>query len=93
MVLLSVMPCSDELENQVSINNTTSTIAHEKDDCNTESCTSICLCTCCGQSVIEVDLAFFAIKTPTIELPSLNTSYQFQLSQSDQNIWQPPKLG
>jgi len=87
------MPCSDELENQDLANHNTITIAHEKDDCNTENCSSICLCTCCGQSVIEVDLASLAIKSPTIELPVLNAAYQFKLAQSDQNIWQPPKLG
>lgn len=86
------MPCSDELENQDSINHATSTVAHEKDDCNTESCTSICLCTCCGQSVVETQFVVFELEIPILELERKMTRHQFSLLQQTHHIWQPPKL-
>ncbi|TKC05379.1 hypothetical protein FA048_16755 [Pedobacter polaris] len=92
VVLLSALPCSDELENKDFVENTSAIISHEKDDCKTESCSPICLCTCCGQSVIETDLVSFTTKILATERPSLISAYHFKLEQRDQNIWQPPKL-
>ena len=83
VVLLSALPCSDELENRnLTINNTT-IIALEDDDCHTESCSPICLCNCCGQSLVEINLASLVIKSPTVDRPILNSAYHFKLEQAD----------
>ena len=92
VVLLSALPCSDEIENPDLISQATITLSHEKDDCNTESCLPTCACNCCGQSLVEVDLSLAQIEVPILELAKLTFNYQFNLAQSDQNIWQPPKL-
>jgi hypothetical protein len=92
MVLLSALPCSDEVEDQDFTTQTISTVSHQEDDCSTESCLPTCACNCCGQSVVEVDLSVTKIAIPILELPKFTFNYQFKLAQSDQNIWQPPKL-
>lgn len=92
MVLLSALPCSDDLENKEFTKGTSTRVAHEQDDCNTESCSPICLCTCCGQSVVGPTFIAFEVKIPIIELENKNSNYPFSLGRIAQNIWQPPKL-
>jgi hypothetical protein len=89
MVLLSALPCNDEIENPVF--SQISKLEKEKSQ-ETESCSSVCLCSCCGQSVVEPLFIAFEVKIPILELENKIANYHFSLAQRAQNIWQPPKL-
>ncbi|WP_316771402.1 DUF6660 family protein [Pedobacter frigiditerrae] len=91
MVLLSALPCNDEIENLDAAFSQISTIEQKK-SLETESCSPICLCSCCGQSVVEPQLVTFEVKIPAIAVENQLANYPFSLEQRAQNIWQPPKL-
>lgn len=91
MVLLSALPCNDDIENDIFETKSISKIA-QKNSQEKENCSPICLCSCCGQSIVEPQFITFQIKIPTLELENKSTSYHFPLQQRAQNIWQPPKL-
>lgn len=90
--MLSALPCSDELEVQAFEQKTIAKVEHNKASGSTESCSPICLCTCCGQSVVEPQLVTFQLKSTTFVAQNRMASYQFSVEQITQNIWQPPKL-
>lgn len=92
VILLSVIPCSDVLEAKGFVENTIITIAHDKDNCNTENCSAVCLCNCCGQSVVEIEMINFTIEIPANTVLELNVINNFKLENRNQNIWQPPKM-
>lgn len=92
MVLLSALPCNDDLDNQTLTSQNSSKVEQKKSQ-EAESCSPICLCSCCGQSVVATELGSYNIKNPILLLRNLIAVYQFKLPQSDKNIWQPPKLG
>ena len=91
MVLLSALPCNDEIENQDAAISQISKVEQKKSQ-EAESCSPICLCSCCGQSVVEPKLITFEVKIPVTELEDKISNYHFSLQQRAQNIWQPPKL-
>ncbi|TCC87991.1 hypothetical protein EZ428_19890 [Pedobacter frigiditerrae] len=91
MVLLSALPCNDEIENQDAAFSHISKIEQKKSQ-EAESCSPICLCSCCGQSVVEPQLVVFELKIPTVELEKELAQHQFSLLQQAYHIWQPPKL-
>jgi len=91
IVLISLLPCSDEVE----VNDMPTAISLEithGDDEAAESCTSICMCACCGQRIVAVEQAHFDIQAPLQLRNHTIKSYQFFLHQLDSNIWQPPKI-
>ncbi|RZK60183.1 MAG: hypothetical protein EOO91_02430 [Pedobacter sp.] len=91
MTLLSALPCNDEIENQDAAFSQISKVEQKKTQ-ETENCSPICLCSCCGQSVVEPQLVTFDIKIPAVDLEGKISNYHFSLEQRAQNIWQPPKL-
>ncbi len=57
-----------------------------------ESCTSICICTCCGQRTIAVQQAQFETERFTLAITNTIRPHSFLVEQLAQNIWQPPKI-
>ncbi|WP_379084889.1 DUF6660 family protein [Pedobacter sp. UC225_65] len=92
VVLLSALPCSDELSARDFTQNIIAKVEHGKQEGSTEACSPICLCTCCGQSVVATSFINFSIEVPIAELIAPIASYEFALQQRPVNIWQPPKL-
>jgi len=92
VVLLSVLPCSDELEAQEFTQHTIVKVDHDKARGNAENCSPICLCSCCGQSVVEPQFATFQSKTVAFKGENQISTHQFSLQQRADNIWQPPKF-
>jgi hypothetical protein len=92
MVLLSIMPCGDEFEPDFSSSNKISKISHSDTQNSNESCSPICLCTCCGQSIVKPSLAVFQIQIPFIQLDKNIPNTLLDVEQRARNIWQPPKL-
>lgn len=91
VVLISLLPCTDEVENNELSTATSFQVTHG-DDKAVENCSSICMCACCGQRIVAVEQAQFNIQAP-IQFPNHTIkSYQFFLEQLDSNIWQPPKI-
>ena len=91
MVLLSALPCNDEIENQDASFSQISKVEQKKSQ-EAENCSPICLCSCCGQSVVEPQFIGFEINIPTVDLENKISNYHFSLEQRAQTIWQPPKL-
>lgn len=90
VVLVSLLPCSDE----VACNDEPATaniqIAHS--DNTEENCTSICICVCCGQRIVVVEQVQFTVQTSIQFSKHTIKNYQFHLEQLASNIWQPPKM-
>lgn len=92
MVLLSALPCSDEFEEYNFTENTTLSVAHGLDEGKMENCFPICACTCCGKSMVEIDVVNFAVKVPLSLLAKHTAIGDFRLQQRNRNIWHPPKF-
>ncbi|MFN0290371.1 hypothetical protein [Pedobacter helvus] len=90
IVLFSLLPCNDEITCVDETANVSSQITHDED--SKESCSSICMCACCGQRIVIVDQVKFPIQTPAQFANHTIRNYQFHLEQLSRNIWQPPKL-
>lgn len=91
IVLVSLLPCSDEVEVNDRSTAASFELTHGDNEAD-ESCSSICMCACCGQRIVTVEQAQFNIQAP-IQFPNHTIkSYQFSLEQLDRNIWQPPKI-
>lgn len=91
MVLLSALPCNDEIDARGYATQNISKVEQKKAQ-ETESCSPICLCSCCGQNVVEPQVAIFEIEIPSIEIEKQLADYRFSLLQQSHHIWQPPKL-
>ena len=91
MTLLSALPCNDEIENQGAAFSQISKVEQKKSQ-EAESCSPICLCSCCGQSVVEPQFVTFEVKIPAIAVENQLANYPFSLEHRAQSIWQPPKL-
>lgn len=92
VVLLSVMPCSDDLDTHNFKTTSITQVEHGKQEGSAESCSPICMCNCCGQSVVQPTLTVLEIKIPVLEIDKVIANYQSSLAQRASNIWQPPKL-
>jgi hypothetical protein len=93
VVLLSVLPCSDELAAQEFTQQAVVKVDHDKAKGSAENCSPICLCSCCGQSVVEPQFVAFQTKITTFKVENEISTHQFSLEQRAKNIWQPPKFG
>jgi len=91
MVLLSALPCNDEIENHDATFSQVSKVEQKKSQ-EAESCSPICLCSCCGQSVVQPQFVGFEVKISTVDLDNQIANYHFSIEHRAQNIWQPPKL-
>ena len=90
--MLSVLPCSDELEAQEFTRHTIVKVDYDKAKGGAENCSPICLCSCCGQSVVEPHFVAFQLKTVAFKGENQISAHQFSLQQRADNIWQPPKF-
>jgi hypothetical protein len=86
------MPCSDDLDFHGYTTTSITQVEHGKQEGSAESCSPICMCVCCGQSLVKPELIVFAIRIPVLEIDKLISNYQFSLKQLSANIWQPPKM-
>jgi uncharacterized protein DUF6660 len=92
MLCLSCIPCNDKDENFSGI---TSNILHEKKNhAEKESCTPLCICSCCGQiSIINPEAQKFTVEQTSIfQLKHSGYNGLFLPSQCLESIWQPPRL-
>ncbi len=89
--MLSAFPCSDELDGDDLTQNAIVSIAHGIEKGQMESCSPICACKCCGQSLVEIDVNRIALKPAVNFLAKQVASPQFLLLQRSNNIWNPPK--
>ena len=91
VTLTSLLPCSDEVTCNDEPISASLQISHQ--DNESDDCTSICVCACCGQRIVVVDQIRFVVQAP-VHYPNhtIKTS-QFYLEQLSNSIWQPPKLG
>jgi hypothetical protein len=92
VILCSILPCSDSLEARFNSQDTIQNFSHYKQDDSTENCTSICLCTCCGQRIVVQTPMGYEIKITTLIAKKLDFIQKFKLLKRAQNIWQPPKI-
>ncbi|MGV3547007.1 MAG: DUF6660 family protein [Pedobacter sp.] len=92
VVLISLVPCTDEVECNDANAVTSFQITHS-DDSAAESCTSICMCACCGQRIVASAQVQFQLAAPVYFPNHTLKNYQFFLERLDSNIWQPPKIG
>lgn len=92
MVLLSALPCSDELEEFNFTQNASLDIAHGIAEGQMETCSPICACTCCGTSMVEIEAVNLTVKAPLNLSDQHNSTYNFHLQQRNRNIWHPPKI-
>jgi len=91
IVLISLLPCTDEVENNGVPTAISFQVTHGDDE-TAENCSSICMCACCGQRIVAIEQSQFHIQKP-IQFPNHTIkNYQFFLEQLDSNIWQPPKI-
>jgi len=84
-----MLPCTDEV---ACIDENVSAYQLSHDESSEESCSSICICACCGQRIVMADQIKFRIQTPAQFANHMTRNYQFHLEQLSKNIWQPPKL-
>lgn len=91
MVLFSALSCSDEFEEYSFTQDATINAVHEVNGGEMEICFPICVCTCCGKSMVEIDVVNFSIKVPLSLLAKHISIDSFHLQQPNRNIWHPPK--
>lgn len=91
ILLLSLAPCTDTKESH-EVNESTAFQVVHSDDLPLESCTSICICTCCGQRTIALQQIKTEIKGLILTAENVLWIKPFLAEQLSQNIWQPPKV-
>jgi hypothetical protein len=91
VILLSVVPCSDEVEAGFATQQIEN-LAHGKQQGSAEACSPICLCACCGQSIIAPQQVQFEVRIPTVAFKKPGLTADFVCKQSPRSIWQPPKI-
>ena len=92
MLCLSCIPCNDKDE---SFSGIAANALHEKKNhAEKESCTPLCICSCCGQtSVISPSVEKFIVEqTSILQLKRFSYNSLFLPSQYLESIWQPPKV-
>lgn len=91
-LLLSALPCSDELNELDFSENTTLNIGNDIQQGELEACFAICTCNCCGQHIVEIQVANPNVKPSEKSLAKQISNYQSLLQQQDSSIWHPPKV-
>ena len=91
MLCLSCIPCNDKAE---SFSNIASAAHEKKNHAEKESCTPLCICSCCGQiSIISPSVEKFIVEqTSIVQLKRSRYNSLFLPSQYLESIWQPPKI-
>ena len=90
--MLAIKPCSDGIssnDNATTEVDTTHNHENELDD----SCSTLCVCICCGTHIIDEAKASFSLQIPNKTTPLLRTAYiSYYRFDFLYNIWQPPQL-
>jgi hypothetical protein len=90
---LSFLTCSDDIECNVVTENSIQAITdHTGHEHEAEHCTPICVCACCGISVInlnETETADNYIQSEDVSFQHAQSPYLKELSHT---IWHPPKI-
>lgn len=96
ILLLSGLPCSDEVDCAENKTETSKTNQHTNHQEDTETCSPFCICACCGTNIVlnfsfsplisEIAQCFLSEKG---KINFYNTSF---ISDFYGNIWQPPKI-
>jgi hypothetical protein len=92
VVLLSIMPCGDALETGFDVVNTIQVSSHNKQNNTSENCTSICLCACCGQSIVSPSQLIFECRIAFSNIQHQVLDADFKLYNRSNAIWQPPRI-
>lgn len=92
LLLQSLKPCSDAFnedhKDDVAIENN-----HNHSDDFDDSCSSLCICTCCGIAITFIPLERFKMNEIIVNSSEERTSYYSKYTFNTlSNIWQPPKL-
>ena len=92
ILLLSLNPCSDGLneehqeDNEISMNHN-----HQED--TDDSCPMTCACSCCGTTITFELLETFILqdynKISTLVFSDYNSNYRYKILNK---IWQPPQV-
>lgn len=94
LLALAVMPCrdKDDCKHRGSGQYTFSNFEHSEHDHEAEHCSPLCMCVCCGQSIINTfyPIALYNL-TPiaVLDFPIYNPFFVPEVFLS---IWQPPKI-
>ncbi len=88
--MLSALPCNDEMGEEHA--NTPIAKVEQKKSQETENCSPICLCACCGQSVLVPHFVALKIKVQALAKTHQFANTPFALAARAQIIWQPPQL-
>ena len=98
LVSLSVLPCSDKEECDITVKveqtsisktNTHNQHSHEK-----EHCPPFCICNCCGAPSYHLQIAIMHLKNKDFAIEKKQIcDYDFvYLNDYSSKIWQPPRL-
>ncbi len=91
--VLSLVPCGDNNEcNEKQTMSISTTSEHDNHKHDKESCTPFCICSCCGTSVINLNLVApcsAIIPIPSKEFPLYKLALNSEIYSP---IWQPPKI-
>jgi len=97
VILLLTQPCQDvfALPHEAGSQTSTVTLRHEPADseCESETCSPFCICSCCSLSVINCTFTT-AVNLETVPTPNAGgvISYTDPYATAYQpSIWQPPK--
>ncbi|WP_421944585.1 DUF6660 family protein [Pedobacter sp.] len=93
ILALSCISCEDfELANNLSIV-TEQIINQENSHQESDNCSPLCTCNCCGQLIVFNQKVELLIKPkPLNHSKNVATYCNYFLSDYTKNIWQPPKL-
>jgi hypothetical protein len=92
MVLLSILPCNDELEAHEITTHAIVTVTHQQDASAAESCSPLCLCACCGQQVVAPSQTYFEMPISIAKAKNITIVNGIAPQKRAFGIWQPPKL-
>ena len=91
-IVLSALPCDDELAHNDTYNIALNSNSHDDDHNSKDLCSPFCTCVCCANVVVEpiFDQELTIIDTINTEL---NTTYLFSFSRDfSKSIFQPPRV-
>lgn len=93
MLSIVLKPCSDGFNEDHDALEVVGQEDHDHSSDHDDSCSSLCVCNCCGVSVTAVDFLFFEYTPPFRPIEKVESiyksAYRFDFHSS---IWQPPRL-
>jgi len=92
-VLLSCIPCQDELPIAVAATHVVSASADMHDPHTVDLCSPFCICACCSGITLQPSIAALP-EMPSFSFPDEKVfSYSRRIHSGDlTSIWQPPRI-